>query len=68
MVKFGCRYFGNFIGWWAVLALAVVPASGDPQNRKGKVPPDLTEILSRMDESASRLRTLSANLEYTKVT
>lgn len=48
--------------------MAVVPASGDPQNRKGKVPPDLTEILSRMDESASRLRTLSANLEYTKVT
>jgi outer membrane lipoprotein-sorting protein len=35
---------------------------------KGKMPPDLAEILSRMDESANRLHTLAANLEYTKVT
>ncbi|MBI1939897.1 MAG: outer membrane lipoprotein carrier protein LolA [Acidobacteria bacterium] len=61
--------------WWvslgmaaAVLWLAVLAASADPRARKGKMPPDLAEILSRMDESASRLRTLSANLEYTKVT
>jgi len=52
----------------AVLALAISSASGGPQSRKGKMPPDLAEILSRMDDSANRLRTLSANLEYTKVT
>ena len=39
-----------------------------PFPRKGKVPPDLSEILSRMNEAAKRLKTLSANLEYTKVT
>jgi len=30
--------------------------------------PDLSEILSRMNDAAKRLRSLSANLEYTKVT
>jgi len=29
---------------------------------------DLSEVLSRMDETSRRLRTLSADLEYTKVT
>ena len=36
--------------------------------RKGKMPPDLTEILSRMNDSAKNLKTISANIEYTKVT
>jgi outer membrane lipoprotein-sorting protein len=36
--------------------------------RKGKFPPDLSQILSRMNDAAKRLKTLSANLEYTKVT
>jgi len=36
--------------------------------RKGKLPPDLSEILSRMNEATKRLKSLSANLEYTKVT
>ncbi len=36
--------------------------------RKGKLPPDLKEILSRMNDAAKRLKTVSANLEYTKVT
>jgi len=36
--------------------------------RKGKLPPDLSEILSRMNDAAKRLKSLSANLEYTKVT
>ena len=36
--------------------------------RKGKLPPDLSQILSRMNEAAKRLKSLSANLEYTKVT
>ena len=39
-----------------------------PLPRKGKLAPDLTEILSRMDDAGKRLRTLTANLEYTKVT
>ena len=42
--------------------------TGVPLPRKGKLPPDLSQILSRMEEAAKRLRTLSANLEYTKVT
>jgi len=41
-------------------------AAGGP--RKGKLPPPLSEILSRMNESAKNLKTISANLEYTKVT
>jgi outer membrane lipoprotein-sorting protein len=36
--------------------------------RKGKLPPDLSQILARMNEAAKRLKSLSANLEYTKVT
>jgi outer membrane lipoprotein-sorting protein len=36
--------------------------------RKGKVPPPLSEVLSRMNDAAKRLKTLSANLEYTKFT
>jgi len=39
-----------------------------PFPRKGKLPPDLSEILSRMNDAAKRLKTLTANLEYTKVT
>ncbi len=39
-----------------------------PSPRKGKLPPDLSQILARMDEAAKRLKSLSANLEYTKVT
>jgi outer membrane lipoprotein-sorting protein len=42
-------------------ALALFP-------RKRKLPPDLSEILSRMNDTAKRLKTLSANLTYTKVT
>jgi outer membrane lipoprotein-sorting protein len=42
-------------------ALALFP-------RKGKLPPDLSEILSRMNDAAKRLKCLSAELEYTKVT
>jgi outer membrane lipoprotein-sorting protein len=39
-----------------------------PFPRKGKLPPDLSEILSRMNDAAKRLKSLSANLTYTKVT
>jgi outer membrane lipoprotein-sorting protein len=36
--------------------------------RKGKAPAGLAEILDRMNDEAKRLKTVSANLEYTKVT
>jgi outer membrane lipoprotein-sorting protein len=36
--------------------------------RKGKHPTDLTEILADMNEASKRLKTVSANLEYTKFT
>jgi outer membrane lipoprotein-sorting protein len=39
-----------------------------PFPRKGKLPPDLSAILSRMNDTAKRLKTVSANLTYTKVT
>jgi outer membrane lipoprotein-sorting protein len=39
-----------------------------PFPRKGKLPPDLSVILARMNDAAKRLKSLSANLEYTKVT
>ena len=39
-----------------------------PFPRKGKLPPDLSVILSRMNDAAKHLKSLSANLEYTKVT
>ena len=52
----------------AVLLAPLSSGVAAPHPRKGKLPPDLSEILSRMDEAGKRLRTLSANLEYTKVT
>lgn len=50
------------------LLVAVLAANASPLHRKGKFPPDLAEIMSRMNEAAKRLKTVSANLEYTKVT
>jgi outer membrane lipoprotein-sorting protein len=54
-----------------VLVLVVAPLPCGPGfalPRKGKLPPPLNEILSHMNESAKRLKTISASLEYTKVT
>jgi len=53
---------------WMALAATRTAAMGAPAPRKGKMPPDLAEILSRMNDAAKRLKTISANLEYTKVT
>jgi outer membrane lipoprotein-sorting protein len=39
-----------------------------PFPRKGKLPPDLSVILARMNDAARHLKSLSANVEYTKVT
>lgn len=57
--------------WLAALtatlaATALLGASSAP--RKGKMPHDLSEILSRMNDAAKNLKTVSADLEYTKVT
>ena len=48
----------------AMMLALVIPAGA----RKGRHPTDLTEILSDMNEASKRLKTVSANLEYTKVT
>jgi hypothetical protein len=57
---------------WANLGLLLVFAvtawGQSPAPKKGKLPPDLTEILSHMNAAAGNLRTISANLDYTKVT
>jgi len=51
-------------GLFAPMSSGAVP----PVPRKGKIPPDLSQILARMSDAAKRLRSLSANLEYTNVT
>ena len=54
---------------FATALLAPLPSTAFPRPpRKGKLPPDLSQILSRMNEAGKRLKTLSAHLEYTKVT
>jgi outer membrane lipoprotein-sorting protein len=47
------------------LALTLIPPA---RARKGKHHTDLTEILSQMNEASKHLKTVSANLDYTKVT
>jgi outer membrane lipoprotein-sorting protein len=51
-----------------LLAGAMVLALTPPASGKGKHHTDLTEILSQMNEASKHLKTVSANLEYTKVT
>ncbi len=50
------------------LGLAAPLVPGVLRLHKHKVAPGLSEILSHMNETAKRLKTLSADLEYTKVT
>jgi outer membrane lipoprotein-sorting protein len=58
-----------WLGLAGVLLLTITPiASARTRHRKGKLSHDFAEILSRMNESAKRLKTVSADLEYTKVT
>jgi outer membrane lipoprotein-sorting protein len=62
---------GLALTWLLLSAGLLAPMRGGavvPFPRKGKLPPDLSQILSRMNEAAKRLKSLSANLEYTKVT
>jgi len=63
--------FRHTLTWLLFAAGLFAPMSSGavaPIPRKGKIPPDLSQILSRMNDAAKRLRSLSANLEYTKVT
>jgi outer membrane lipoprotein-sorting protein len=56
---------------WLILAMAGAMALAFPMPssaRNGKHHTDLTEILSQMNEASKKLHTLSANLDYTKVT
>src|SRR5437016_6381529 len=52
----------------AFFALALPLSSAHAGFRKPKVPPQLGEILAQMNDRAKRLKTVSANIEYTKVT
>jgi outer membrane lipoprotein-sorting protein len=61
----------HFVLFPALLLASVLPlAAATPLWRGDKSPPPLTrkEILSRMDEAGKHLKTLSADLTYTKVT
>jgi outer membrane lipoprotein-sorting protein len=63
--------FTPALTWLLLAAGLLAPMRTDaapPSPRKGKLPPDLTVILSRMNDAAKRLKSLSANLTYTKVT
>jgi len=53
---------------WVLAALALPLSPAAPRLRKHKLPPDLAEIMSHMNDSAKHLKTVSTNLEYTKVT
>lgn len=53
---------------WVLFIATPLPVSGSPRRHKKKVGPDLAEILSRMNDTAKHLKTVSASLEYTKVT
>jgi len=55
-------------GLAALLISAAAAWGQSPPQKRGKLTPDLTEILSHMNKAAENLRTISANLEYTKVT
>ena len=62
---------GLMLSGFLLVAVLLAPPfsfSVAPLPRKGKMAPGLSEILSHMNDAAKRLRSLSANLEYTKVT
>jgi len=56
--------------WQSVLFIGIIilMTTGSLPARKHKTPADLSEILDPMNEAAKYVKTVSANLEYTKVT
>jgi outer membrane lipoprotein-sorting protein len=63
-----CRLGARILAALVLSAVALTSGRAVAAPRKGKAPPELDEILSRMNDGAKRLRTVSADLEYTKVT
>jgi len=63
-----CRPTLTFLLLGGTLLLPPLTGAAALFPRKGKLPPDLSVVLSRMNDAAKRLKTLSADLEYTKVT
>jgi len=61
------RPVAEFLLTVSFAVLAAVPASSVPRHHKHGVAP-FTEILSRMNDAAKHLRSLTTNLEYTTVT
>ena len=61
------RPVAGFLLTVAFSLLAAVPGSPAPRHHKHGVAP-FAEILSRMNDSAKRLKSLTSNLEYTTVT
>lgn len=61
----------RFLVTWTPILLAgalVLTLAPPTAARKGKHPTDLAQILSQMNEVGKHLKTVSANLEYTKYT
>jgi outer membrane lipoprotein-sorting protein len=64
--KMGAPLWAACLG--SLFAAQLVLAAGSAGYKKPKVAPPLGEILARMNDSAKRLKTVSANIESTKVT
>lgn len=65
------RFFRSALAFLSIATLLVPSAASRspmPRHRKRGATPDFAEILSRMNDSAKRLKSLTANLEYTTVT
>jgi outer membrane lipoprotein-sorting protein len=63
------RLWGRTVLGGLVLAVFILGAATPPAwARRNKEHLDLSQILSRMNDSAKHLKTISADLEYTKVT
>ncbi len=60
-------YRNGLLRWGAAVLLGAICALGAPRPAQ-KNQHELAEILARMDERARDLKTVTANLEYTKVT
>ncbi len=63
-----CRLPLTFLLLVSTLFLPLLAGAATPFPPKAKTPPDLSSILSHMNDAGQRLKSLSADLEYTKVT